>query len=39
VHLAGGNKELDLADWQEAGDKLDDNDDAKHKSDPFDAVT
>jgi hypothetical protein len=38
VHSAGGNKELDLADWQEASDELDDND-AKRKSDPFNSVT
>jgi hypothetical protein len=37
VHSAGGNKELDLAGWQEAGDELDDNN-AKHESDPFDTV-
>jgi hypothetical protein len=37
VHSAGGNEELDLADWQEAGDELDDND-AERKSDPFDAI-
>jgi hypothetical protein len=37
VHLAGGNEELDLADWQEAGDELDDND-AECESDPFDAI-
>jgi hypothetical protein len=37
VHLAGGNEELDLADWQEASDKLDDND-AKHESNPFNAI-
>jgi hypothetical protein len=38
VHSAGGNEELDLADWQEAGDELDDNN-AEHESDPFDTIT
>jgi hypothetical protein len=38
VHSAGSNKELDLADWQETGNELDDND-VKHESDPFNTVT
>jgi hypothetical protein len=36
AHSIGRTKELDSADWQEAGDAMDDNDTAALETNPFD---